>query len=155
MLIISTLTILSSCEEKEELTKANILDYVFFELVYGEVTYTKKDSSVMPYELQCTATLKIKPKGEYIFENTSCTCTLVQSSDILSLYGWNVAEKGMNEGALIGSEKGWKGVINLDKDGYGEISIRIRRSSTETSGYPKESNFVRSIVKVTGTVIIK
>lgn len=157
LLFISIVMMLFSCEEKtkeEELSNVNILDYVFFEIVYGEVTYTDRDDSFMPFELHCVATLKIKPKGDYVFKNTSCTCTLVSNGILPGIASWNVSDKGINPGTL-NAEIGWKGVINLDKDGYGEITVRIRQASKTTTDYPKESDFTRSIVKVTGSVIIK
>lgn len=143
----------ASCSQKEkkvELNRQNILNYVFFEASLGDVT---KDGSVF----YCPVTLTIKPKGDYSFKNVSCTCTFKDVSEI-QMFSWNVDDKGLNENlSVFAPNPGdcWKGVINLDKDGYGEVVIYIKNSplsETSTIARPKLTNWNREIITVEGTV---
>lgn len=97
--------------EKITLTKDNVLDYVFIDVYFGEVNVYENETFTYrgKYYLTCVATISVKPKGDFRFEDASLACN-VETDNWLPSYS---------------AADSYNYTIMLDKDGYGEKSIFV------------------------------
>lgn len=133
---------------KTELSSSNILDYVKIDISFDKVTSEeKKILSSTTYDLYSSVTVKISPKDDYVFSNTSISYELntsekwkkVRTSDKMSLsemYGKYLAA----------------GTIQLDENGYGEQTIDIRCNYTSKTYKPSNENWSTEITSAKGNV---
>lgn len=136
---------LPSCADKTvKLTQQNIQDYVWIDISYSEWEVTDAGSSLLYaeyYYVTCTATISIRPRGDYSFADASCYYELPFVPDYSSRIDcWRLSD-GQNRH------------IKLDKDGYGEKVVYLYRySSKDKKEYPSTTV---SVDKAEGTVTIK
>ena len=160
---------LCACEKEPEevtLTADNINDYVTVDLSFGDVDI---DETTIPltdnsrYYLSCSATLSIKPKGNYTFTNTSCDVLLAKGGK------WLVSTKSdtkypndlsisvpNSDGIWFKTTAKYRGTINLDKNGYGEKNISLYQYSTTKNNieklHPSAIEWYYPIKLVNGTI---
>lgn len=125
VLCIATMLTCSACKdapEKVSLSEKNILDYVFLDINFGEVDVHDNPSVIYSsnkYYLTCLATISVKPKGDFCFEEASVFCEFKPTDSWIPLQKSNLA-------AMVPDSKR-SYIIQLDKDGYGEKNVLVYR----------------------------
>ena len=138
----------SSEPEEVTLSKDNISEYVSVEVTFGEVDVADNESTIHrgKYYLTCLATITVKPKGDYIFTNTSVSCVLDEGGRWLPVR----ASGSVSASDLLYY---WSGNIQLDKEGYGETTVSVFcYSDTYDKMHPSAENWACYTLSGSGTV---
>ena len=139
----------SKAPEEISLNEENISEYVSVEVTFGEVDVAdnEKPTHNEKYYLTCLATISIKPKGNYTFENVSVSCALNEGGR------WSPI-KSSGKMKAVDFQYDWHGSINLDKDGYGEKTVSIFcYSDTYDKIHPSSANWECFAFSASGTAI--
>lgn len=146
-----------SCAKASEEIELNTLgndgirQYLSIDLTFSDFDFAKSTSSIHKdeYYIMCTATVIVKPVGDYSFENASVVVHL-RDNDI-----WRSARKSSSNtiGATFTHE--WFGRINLDKNGYGKATIFMTRySDTYEYVHPSTIDWMPYLSAGEGTIIV-
>lgn len=153
LLCIALCSCFVSCNKEPEeitLTKENFSDYAFIDINFGEVTITETDASIWnqdeKYYLTCMATVTVKPKGNYTFKNASVSLKLSRQNDWIPMRA--------HSPNLGSTTPDWSGSVQLDKNGYGEITVFFYHySNTYEKKHPAIFRWECSRGNISGTLI--
>ncbi len=137
-----------SCEKK--ISTDNMDDYVFIEISFGEITHEFNTTKLTDetYYITCAATIIVKPRADYSFENASINLKLEIPAP------WKIAHVASQmEKFSPDSFPSWQGTINLDKNGYGEKTIFLYCYCDYFEGvHPAKYKIEQEITSVSGTL---
>ena len=141
---------ISCSAESEEvaLSRDNISEYVSVEVTFGEVNVADNESTIhkSKYYLTCLATITVKPKGDYVFTDTSVSCVLDEGGRWFPIR----ASGSVSASDLLYD---WSGSVQLDKEGYGEAAVSLYcYSDTYDKMHPSAENWECYASSASGTV---
>ena len=136
--------------EEIELTRDNAKEYLSATISFGNVEFISNPSAIYggKYYLTCTATISIKPRGDYIFKKASVACSLSKGGK------WKVIKKADGITATDFLYK-WSDSIEIDKEGYAETTVLIFLYSDDNTAHPYQDEWECTVNSATGTVIEK
>lgn len=135
--------------EEVTLSKENLSEYVSIVLTFGEVDVADNESTINreKYYLTCLATITIKPRGDYVFTDTSVACVLDEGGR------WTPIKKTNEKQTALDMLYEWSGGIQLDKEGYGETTVSVYcYSDTYDKMHPSSAEWGCYAISATGTV---